>query len=390
MIVIANGKEPKNKIMRNRILIEKNKLFNFIKERNDYIKSLPEIEKKAFITSIGKIIENKNKIERLLVKNEANKCIDDLLFSFEELPLFGKEYWFMKFTANDESRRQFFLMFGRSAGYIAINCRYVENNKIINGKTDGYCVSWAYDDVQKTITDDLGIIEVKDEKVTCSNKDIQVDFYGLFPKYMLGITTNEKKIGSLDIKKPADNNYNSELAEDFRGLFGYRLANLYFDFKGVLFDKNFSGKCYVQKVIVVGPFVPWKWSRIIFRNGSILTYYIPSIEIGGVGYNIHNSMDFYDADTKKMHSFKKAKVCEFPSEKGDKRWIITAEKGKVFMVMKSYCKESFSFRNNFNFSYVENLVDIVDFQIETESGIITLKETGSGLGMVEVTSGFFI
>jgi hypothetical protein len=73
----------------------------------------------------------------------------------------------------------------------------------------------------------------------------------------------------------------------------------------------------------------------------------------------------------------------------DKRWVITAEEGKVFMVMKSYCKESFSFMNNFNFSYVENLVDVVDFQIETEDGrVITLKETGDGLGMVEDTSGF--
>jgi len=169
---------------------------------------------------------------------------------------------------------------------------------------------------------------------------------------------------------------------------------LYFDFEGLLFDKEFSGKCYAQKVIVVGPFIPWKWSRIIFMNGSILTYYIPNIEIGGVEYEIRNFMEFYDAENKKMHRFKKAKVHEYPSEKGDKRWdkrwVITAEEGKVFMVMKSYCKESFSFMNNFNFSYIENLVDVVDFQIEIEGKFITLKETGSGLGMVEDTSGFGI
>jgi len=143
-------------------------------------------------------------------------------------------------------------------------------------------------------------------------------------------------------------------------------------------------------VIVVGPFIPWKWSRIVFRNGSILTYYIPNIEIGGVEYNIYNSLDFYDAETRRMHRFKKAKVNEYPSEKGDKRWIITAEDGKVFMVTKSYCKETFSFTNNFNFRYIENLVDVVDFQVETEDRVITLQETGSGLGMVEDTSGFVI
>ena len=81
---------------------------------------------------------------------------------------------------------------------------------------------------------------------------------------------------------------------------------------------------------------------------------------------------------------------EYPSKKGDKRWVLTAEEGRVFMVTKSYCKESFSFTNNFNFRYIENLVDVVDFQIETEDRIITLEETGSGVGMVEDTAGFVI
>ena len=60
------------------------------------------------------------------------------------------------------------------------------------------------------------------------------------------------------------------------------------------------------------------------------------------------------------------------------------------MVTKSYCKEAFSFTKNFNFRYIENLVDVVDFQVELEDRVITLDETGSGLGMVEDTSGFVI
>lgn len=390
MTDISGDREPITTTLEEMIITEKDRLLRFIKERNDYIKNLPEIEKKAFIESIQKIKESEDKIERLLLKKEIKRGIDDFLFSFEELPLFGKEYWFMKFTADDGSRRQFFLTFGRSAGDIEVNGKYVENSRIIDNKTEGYCVSWAYDEMQRGITDDLGVIEVKDERVTCISKDMRAEFYGSFPKYVLDISNNGEIICSLDIKEPADNNYNSEVSEQFRGLFGYRLANLYFDFKGILFEKEFSGKCYAQKVIVVGPFIPWKWSRIVFRNGSILTYYIPNIEIGGVEYNIYNSMDFYDAETRKMYRFKKAKVNEYPSEKGDKRWVITAEEGRVFMVTKSYCKESFSFTNNFNFRYIENLVDVVDFQAETEDRVITLQETGSGLGMVEDTSGFVI
>lgn len=389
-VAVSNNKEPKNTTLEEIIITEKDRILRFINERNEYIRNLPEIEKKAFIESIQKIKESKDKIERLLLKKETKRGIDDLLFSFEELPLFGKEYWFMKFTANDGSRRQFFLTFGRSAGDIEVNGKYVENSRIIDDKTEVYCVSWAYDEIQRGLTNDIGVIEVKDDRVTCISKDMKAEFYGSFPKYVLDISNNGEKICCLDIKEPVDNNYNSEVDEQFKGLFGYRLANLYFDFKGVLFEKEFSGKCYAQKVIVVGPFIPWKWSRIIFRNGSILTYYIPNIEIRGVEYNIYNSLDFYDAETGKMHRFKKAKVNEYPSKKGDKRWVITAEEGRVFMVTKSYCKESFSFTNNFNFRYIENLVEVADLQVETEDRIITLQETGSGLGMVEDTSGFVI
>ena len=79
--------------------------------------------------------------------------------------------------------------------------------------------------------------------------------------------------------------------------------------------------------------------------------HIPNIEIGGMEYSIYNSLDIYDAETREMSRFKKVKVNEYPSEKGDKRWIITAEDSKVLMVTKSYCKETFSFTNNFNFRF---------------------------------------
>ena len=385
-----NENDSSNKSIEYLIKSEKDKLFRFIKERNDYVKKLPEKEKQAFIASIDELKDSKDKIERLILKKKSGRSIDELLFSFEELPLFGKEYWFMKFTADDGSRRQFFLMFGRSAGDIEVNGRYIEDSQVADDRTEGYCVSWQYDDGQRNISDDLCVIEVKNEVISCSNNDIRAEFRGMFPEYSLSIIEGENELCSVAIKEPVDDEFNSELSEQFKGLFGYRLANLYFDFDGHLSGRDFSGKCYAQKVIVVGPFIPWKWSRIVFRNGSILTYYIPSIEVMGLEYDVYNSMSFYDANTKKMHNFKNARVQEYPSEKSDKRWVITADEGRIFVVMKSYCKESFSFKNNFNFNYIENLVEVMDLKVETDSGIITLEMTGSGLGMVEDTSGFVI
>jgi len=116
--------------------------------------------------------------------------------------LFGKEYWFMKFTADDGSRRQFFLTFGRSAGDIEVNGKYMENSRIIDNKTEGYCVSWAYDEVQRDIADDLGIIEVKNDRVTCSSKETKVEFYGSFPKYVLDtFKRTAKKFAASDSKR---------------------------------------------------------------------------------------------------------------------------------------------------------------------------------------------
>ncbi|MEZ5334067.1 MAG: hypothetical protein R2741_01900 [Methanolobus sp.] len=294
----------------------------------------------------------------------------------------------MKFTSNDGSRRQFFFMFGRSTGDIEVNGRYVEGSRIVDNRTDGYCVSWAYDGAYRKITDDLGMIEVNDNMVACSNEDVQAEFYGSFPEYRLEISDCEKNICSFTIDEPAEDRYTTELMENFKGLFGYRVANLYFDFKGMLFDKELSGKCYVQKVIVVGPMLPWKWSRIIFSNGSVLTYYTSNIGVIGLDYEIRNFMSFYDATTKKMHNFKKAMVHEHPSGLGDNRWVITTEDHRVFVVTKGYCSETFNFTKNFNFNYVENLVDVVDLRIEVDDRLITLEETGEGLGMVEDTSGF--
>jgi hypothetical protein len=72
--------------------------------------------------------------------------------------------------------------------------------EIINDKTEGYCVSLAYDEIHRNITDYLGFIEVKDERVTSSNNDIKADFYGVFPKYVLDISKDGKKICCLNIR----------------------------------------------------------------------------------------------------------------------------------------------------------------------------------------------
>ncbi|WP_269849519.1 hypothetical protein [Methanosarcina horonobensis] len=68
MTAISGDRELRSTTLEEIIITEKDRLLRFIKERNDYIRNLPEIEKKAFIESIKKIKESKDKIERLLVK----------------------------------------------------------------------------------------------------------------------------------------------------------------------------------------------------------------------------------------------------------------------------------------------------------------------------------
>ncbi|MCK5477229.1 MAG: hypothetical protein KAI55_04885, partial [Candidatus Aenigmarchaeota archaeon] len=144
--------------------------------------------------------------------------------------------------------------------------------------------------------------------------------------------------------------------------------------------------CYVQKVIVVGPFVPWYWGRIVFSNGSIISYYEPRIEISVFTHKLSSELTFYDNTKDKKYIFKNLNIKKFG--KKNPRWIITANKGKVFISLKSYSSHKFVFEKIGSFTYIEYLSEVTDISIE-DCDIDTSKLC-SGFGLIEDANGYVL
>ncbi len=385
-------KKYKNKLIKQEVvknIFEKsNELIKLTKDGQEYLKKLPANEKKIIAEQLKNIKYKYITLERLFKKKEKRKAVDKFFYSFDELPVLGKEYWFMKFTSDTGSNTQLFFMFGRSTGDMTLNGKYIKDQQLDSNKYNGYSVGWAYDNKQKSIINNLGSIEISDNKINIENGSVSSCFCGTFPKYNLKISKNNKEICNLKITEPKDKSLKFEFCEYHKAVFGYDLINLYFDFEGKLFNKKFKGKCYVQKVVAVGPFIPWRWARIVFKNKSILQYFEINPELFGLKYN--KSLNYYDSVSKKTYEYADMEIQDFPCSDGKIRWIIKSKKNDLYACMKTYGKEVFDFKRKGNFIYIEYLVEVTDLSININNKNVGMKNVGRGIGIVEDTQGYVI
>ncbi|MCK4730023.1 MAG: hypothetical protein KAT28_01770 [Candidatus Aenigmarchaeota archaeon] len=385
-------KKYKNKLIKQDVvknIFEKStELVKLTKEGQKYLKKLPVNEKKIITEHIKNIKYKYKTLERLFKKKEKRKAIDKFFYSFDELPILGKEYWFMKFISEGGSKTQFFFMFGRTTGDMTLNGKYIKDKQLGPNKYNGYSVGWGYDNKQKSIVNDLGSIEISDNKINIENGSVSSYFSGTFPKYNLKVSKNNKEICNLKITEPKDKSLKFEFCEYHKAFFGYDLINLYFDFEGKLFNKKFKGKCYIQKVVAVGPFIPWRWARVIFKNKSVLTYFEINPEIFGLKYN--KCLSYYDSVSKKTYDYLDMDIHDFPGSDGKVRWIVESKKNDLYICMKTYGKEVFDFKRKGNFIYIEYLVEVTDLSLKINNKNIGLKNVGRGVGIVEDTRGYVI
>ncbi len=361
----------------------KDSVFNTI---NEYIKTLSNIEKKHFKEKIKQINSRyKSLIELKKTKNSTHE-IDPMFFCFEDLPPTGKEYWFMKFVSTKpKDERQLLAMFGDSSETIRINKKKVKCRKH-EGKRNGYMTAWSYDNKKDLMLNGESLISMNPDKVIVSNKQGKINYKGKFPKYFLNISKNNKELVNLKLTKPKDKSDYFGFGNYFKSFVGYSLINLYFDFTGTLNKKKFSGKGYVQKVVVIGPFIPWNWGRIVFSNGSILSYFEIKIQISKFNHKLQSTFEFYDSTKNKRYIFKDLTIKRFG--KKNPRWIITANKGKIFISLKSYSSHKFTFKKVGFFTYSEYLSEVVD--IFMEDCDVDVSKLGSGFGLIEDTSGYVL
>ena len=358
-------------------------VFNIL---NQDVETLSDVERKKLKEKIKRINSKYNSLLKLKkAKNSAHE-IDPMFFCFEDLPPTGKEYWFMKFVSTKpKDKRQLLVMFGDGSGQMKINKKEIKCKKE-ERKRSGYMTAWSYDNKKDLILNGESSISIEANNILVSNKQDRINYSGKFPNYSLNLFKGNKEVIDLKITRPKNNSNSFEFGSHFKTFAGFALINMYFDFTGKLNGEEFSGKCYVQKVVVIGPFVPWYWGRIVFSNGSILTYFEPRIEISRFNHKLHSSLQFYDNTKDKKHIFKDLTINKFG--KKNPRWIITADKGRVFVSLKSYSSHKFIFEKIGKLTYVEYLSEVTD--IFMEDCDIDTSKLNSGFGLIEDTNGYVL
>ncbi len=352
-----------------------------------YAQKMSDIEKKQVHDRITSIRQKYNAISRLKKAKTLEEEINPMFFCFENLPTYGKEYWFMKFVSTDpEDDRQLLAMFGSGTNNLKINSKNIDFKSCKDGR-NGFMTSWFFDNKKQLVFDDACKISISDNTITAFDENnTRIRYSGTYPEYYFDTVKDKIKICSLKITPPKDKSNPFKFEHFFKGLFGFAFINLYFDFEGNLNNRKFKGKCYVQKVITVGPFVPWYWGRIVFSNGSVFTYYLPYINIYKLDYSLKSNFKFYDNETKKTYA-----VTDIAVEKyGRKfpRWVITDHKKNIFISMKSYSSHKFVFKRLGSFTYTEHLVRVTDIYIEGKK--LDMKKLGSGIGLVEEAKGYVL
>jgi len=313
------------------------------------------------------------------------KAIDRMFYSFEYLPPTGKEFWFLLFMPDERAKaRQLFSAFGRANTY-GLQTNGIEMKRSVKrGGKYGVQNTFFYDKKLKTLSTDETRIKLG-KNIVSTTGNTRVEVTGNFPKYRYKLLKGDEVIADFKTSKHRAGR-RTKCNPYFKGPFGYACLNILLNYKGKLNGKEVSGTCDLQKVVLVGPFIPWKWGRITFKNKSEFEYWCIQTPTPGYQYKLLIFADFFDAKTKKNHHFEDVHIRNF----GNKQdyWMIEARNkdSEIVTLLKSYGKETFLFSMGSSFEYTPNFAEVKSFDINGLPGY-SAKELGSAVGFLEETRG---
>jgi hypothetical protein len=153
--------------------------------------------------------------------------------------------------------------------------------------------------------------------------------------------------------------------------------------------REYSGRCYLQKVILSTPLVPWYWSRFVFKDGSSFVFFKPYFGSRDLNYSLRNKGAFYSASEDKLYWVHNIDV---KHDKKMKNWKITS-KGEDYSLnvgVKAYTDHGFNFRYGGAFNYNEHMVNIKKFDFHSGDSKLNIRKLGGGAGIVEDATGLLI
>lgn len=317
------------------------------------LNGLTRAERDLFEARASALRSRLDSAARLFAKR-GDKGVDEFFFSQEELPLTGKEYWFLDFVSTKGDRKQLILTFGRSEAETRVNHKRVRSGKHA-------AVAWAFTNKKRALFDEVTEVSVEKGSI----KSGKFCLSGAFPKYELCVGKRTR----LKLSAPKRGLAREKLSFFLRGL-GLGLANLFLDFKGELEGAPFEGRCYVQKVVAVVPFMPWNWVRVAFKDGSTLDYFSPKLGLSKSGYEFRRRGKYYHAPSKKSFELHDLRIKRLAGG----RWILEGEGFNA--LLKSYAFEPFEFKGIGGFRYDEYFVECLDLHCKG-------KDNSGGAGIFE-------
>ena len=335
-------------------------LFSELGSFIDYAKNLTEREKHNAESRISAIRERFDSVSNLF-RTKNFRGVNDFFFARENLPLGGKEYWFLYFVSIHDDR-QLILTFGRSESGASVNGKRVPKGKVA-------AVGWFFSEGKKEVFLDGSASLGHKRGILKSDK---FSFSGKYPDYVFRSGKTRLKLSRLNLGAHPS----FEVVREFLGGAGLGFVNLFLDAGGEMDGKKFDGICYAQKVVAAVPFLPWNWARIVFKDKSGFDIFSSRIGIGKEGYEFWSMARTWDSKgkSKKIENSRIEKM-------NDGRWLA---KGKGFRaVLKPYAFQPFVLSQIGEFHYDE-------YMAKCEEAVLNGKTRRNGIGILEDAYGIMI
>ncbi|OPY28611.1 MAG: hypothetical protein A4E28_01411 [Methanocella sp. PtaU1.Bin125] len=344
------------------------------------------------IPSLSMMYANSKFKTSIYKAGDPQPCLDEIFYKYESLIPFGKEYWFAIFTSLDGRKpMQLVATFGRrnSRRSVIDNLEVSGLNAVDGVLTTGAFV-WCFDGKKKLFVPPVQTQTVADgTSIVTSGDGLDIAITGTAPEYRVGIK-NGAITGDFRLVKPGAGISEEVLNELKMGL-NYQVYNLYYNFEGTLNGSEYKGRCYLQKVILSTPMVPWYWCRVVFRDGSFLVFFKPYFGSKEYNYVLRNKGVFYSAKHDRLFWFYNIDVaCD--SKKSFWRFRSSGDDYALDFSVKSYADHRFNFRSGGVFNYHEFMVNVKKFSFSADGGKVTVshKDVGPGAGLVEDATGILI
>jgi len=313
--------------------------------------------------------------------NISGELLDRVMYSLETLPPVGKEYWWFLFFGRD--RKQMMLLvfrkFGRS---MVFNGEEIVLKKMDQSAFRAVTAGWIYDGKgmhDLGVTNPIIVTSPREKMIVSRISDQKIILEGSFPEY-------ELKIDGLVHMKMTEGDFleNRGAHGVFIPPFGAGWVDVYSNAEGNVLGEEFEGTAHLQKVVGVMPYGPFHWARVVFQNGSTVSFFCLKTGKGSKRY-FHRSMNFYDHETKRYIRFKKPRLMISKEMGKTPMWTVEGwdEDNGLRTVLEAYAEKRFTMNGGGSQVYIEYAVTPRKFSFRTKDQIITLEDLGEGIGTFE-------